>query len=67
MTGIMVHGFHRLSHFLSGQKVTKEPPEPTASGPPSIHPRFLEGFRHPCPLDWQLYEAFDGNRRFTSV
>ena len=21
-----VHGFHRLSHFLDGQKVTKEPP-----------------------------------------
>ncbi|HBF37020.1 MAG TPA: hypothetical protein DDW50_06835 [Firmicutes bacterium] len=41
MTSIMVHGFHRLRFFLSGQKEPKEPPEPTASGPPFIHPGFL--------------------------
>jgi len=37
----MVHGFHRLGHFLSGQKVTKEPPTPTDFGLPFIHPGFL--------------------------
>ena len=37
----MVHGFHRLSDFWSGPKVTKKPPEPTASGPPFIHPGFV--------------------------
>ena len=44
---LLVHGFHRLSSFLSGQKGTKEPPEPTDSGPPFIHPGFIEGLRHP--------------------
>jgi hypothetical protein len=37
----MVHGFHRLRFFLSGQKEPKEPPEPTDSGPPFIRPGFL--------------------------
>ena len=37
---LWVHGFHRLSYFLSGQKVTKEPPDPRGSGPPAIHPGF---------------------------
>ena len=47
MPVLMVHGFHRLSNFLGGQKVTKEPPKPTDFGLPFIHPGFLVGLRHP--------------------
>jgi hypothetical protein len=38
---LFVHGFHRLSNFLNGQKVTKKPPKPTDFGLPFIHPGFL--------------------------
>ena len=32
-----------------------------------IHPGFLAGLRHPWHFDWQLYEASDGDRRFSST
>ena len=67
MAILRVHGFHRLSSFLSGQKGTKEPLEPTDSKPPFIHPGCLEGLHHPWSFDWQLYEASGGDRRFTSM
>jgi hypothetical protein len=38
---LFVHGFHRLSNFLNGQKVTKKPPKPTDFRLPFIHPGFL--------------------------
>ena len=28
---------------------------------------FLEGLHHPWSFDWQLYEASEGDRRFTSM
>ena len=67
MTSIVVHGFHRLSDFLSGQKVTKKPPGPHSSRTLLYSSRFLEGFRHPCPFDWQLYEASGSDRRYSSM
>jgi hypothetical protein len=47
MPNIVVHGFHRLSSFLSGQKGTKEPPGTKFPGLSFIHPGFLEGLRRP--------------------
>ena len=47
MTSNVVHGFHRLRSFWSGpkgpyaRKRAARPPEPTASGPPFIHPGFV--------------------------
>ena len=41
MTSIVVHGFHRLSSFLSGQKGTKEPPGTKFPGLSFIHPGFV--------------------------
>ena len=66
---IIVHGFHRLSNFLGGQKVTKEPPEPrfrssSYSSRVFSGPRALKCATPSWPFDWQLYEASGGNRRY---
>jgi hypothetical protein len=37
---LFTHGFHRLGNFLSGQKVTKEPPTPMVS----VFLLFIQGF-----------------------
>jgi hypothetical protein len=40
------------------------PPEPTDSGPPFIHPGFLNGAAFHGTLSGNLVEASDRNRRF---
>jgi hypothetical protein len=73
MLVLFVHGFHRLSSFLSGQKwnlrsVSERQAVGTYGFRTSLYSsRVLVGLRHPWPSVWRLYEASDGDRHYSSV